>query len=229
MTISTPTGVERGRVALHTASGLRCRRRKGLEPSRRLSETTGPQSPSAFRIVVPAAEVTKCGARCKRPAAFFTRRAPEPAREPVRYRDAPALPHMFRRTAERRAHVPAAQAWAVQAPMFKAMALRSLATASAGAGGAPVTAASAARVRWAEGAAVNSGVDGTVGSPRIASGQAVLSTLPDAATAAPTWKLTVASARPRTAVRMPVRGEAGIGEARGAWLARRGDARCRRS
>ena len=70
----SPTGVR----AVHTASGPGGRRRKGLEPSRRLSETTGPRSPSAFRVVVPVTEVTKCGARCKRTAAFFTHRAPEP-------------------------------------------------------------------------------------------------------------------------------------------------------
>ena len=68
----TPTGVEGGMVALRTVTGLRGRRRKGLKPSRRLSETTGPRSPGAFRVVVPAAEVTKWAARCKRPAAFST-------------------------------------------------------------------------------------------------------------------------------------------------------------
>ena len=36
--------------ALHTVVGRDHRCRKGLEPSRRLSETTGPRSPSAFRI-----------------------------------------------------------------------------------------------------------------------------------------------------------------------------------
>ena len=40
----------------------------------------------------------------------------------------------------------------------------------------------------------------------------VRSTLPDAATVAPAREPTVASSRPRTAVRMPVRGEAGAGE-----------------
>ena len=70
----SPTGVR----AVHTASGPGGRCRKGLEPSRHLSETTGPRSPSAFRVVFPATEVTKRGARRKRPAAFFTHRAPEP-------------------------------------------------------------------------------------------------------------------------------------------------------
>ena len=155
VTISTPTGVERGRTALHTATGLRRRRRKGLEPSRRLSETTDPHSPCAFRVVVPATEVTKRGARCKRRAAFFTHRAPEPVRGSVRYRSARAPPHMFRRATGCRAHVPAAQRGAVRAPAFKAMALRSLVTASAGEDGAHVTAASAARMRWAECATAN--------------------------------------------------------------------------
>ena len=45
-------GRERRSCALHTATGLKRQRRKGLEPSRRLSETTGPRSPSAFRVVV---------------------------------------------------------------------------------------------------------------------------------------------------------------------------------
>ena len=58
----SPTGVR----AVHTALGPGGRRRKGLEPSRRLSETTGPRSPSAFRVVFPATEVTKCGARRSR-------------------------------------------------------------------------------------------------------------------------------------------------------------------
>ena len=52
--------------ALHTVIGRDSRRRKGLEPERRLSETTGPQSPSAFRVVFPATEVTKRAALCKR-------------------------------------------------------------------------------------------------------------------------------------------------------------------
>ena len=44
--------------ALHTVIGRNSRQRKGLEPSRRLSETTGPQSPSGFRIAFQATEVT---------------------------------------------------------------------------------------------------------------------------------------------------------------------------
>ena len=37
MRTKTPTGVELGKAALHTGTGLKRRRRKGLEPSRRLS------------------------------------------------------------------------------------------------------------------------------------------------------------------------------------------------
>ena len=52
----------------------------------------------------------------------------------------------------------------------------------------------------------------------------VRSTLPDAATMVAAREPTEVPARPRTVVRMPVNGEA-----RGAWTARRSDARCRRS
>ena len=156
----SPTGVR----AVHTASGPGGRRRKGLEPSRRLSETTGPRSPSAFRVVFPTTEVTKCGARCKRPAAFFTHRAPDPVRGSVRYLGAQVFSHMFRRSVGRRTHVPVAQGRAVQALVFKAKALHSHVIASAGASNAHVTAASALRVRWAGGATANGGVDGAAGS-----------------------------------------------------------------
>ena len=60
---------------LHTVMGREGRCRKGREPERRLSETTGPQSPSAFRVVFPAPEVTDRAARCKRAGTFFTRPA----------------------------------------------------------------------------------------------------------------------------------------------------------
>ena len=39
-----------GACAPHTVIGLETRRHKGLELSRRLSETTGPQSPNVFRV-----------------------------------------------------------------------------------------------------------------------------------------------------------------------------------
>ena len=102
----SPTGVR----AVHTASGPGGRRRKGLEPSRRLSETTDPRSPSAFRVVFPATEVTKCGARCKRAAAFFTHRAPELVHRSVRYLGAQVLSHMFLRAVRRGPSL--AAAWA---------------------------------------------------------------------------------------------------------------------
>ena len=66
----------------HTAFGLKRRHRKGLDPLRRLSETPGPLHLSAFRVVVRAAEVTKRGARCRRPAAILTRGAPQYVRLP---------------------------------------------------------------------------------------------------------------------------------------------------
>ncbi len=65
-----------GSCALHTVIGQNSRCRKELEPSRRLSETTGPQSPSAFRIAFRVTEVTERAARCKRAARHFTHRAP---------------------------------------------------------------------------------------------------------------------------------------------------------
>ena len=52
-----------GDCALHTVIGRNSRRRNGLEPSRRLSKTPAALSPSAFRVAVPAKEVTKRGAR----------------------------------------------------------------------------------------------------------------------------------------------------------------------
>ncbi len=141
---TTPTGVERGWVSLHTVTGLERRRRKGLEPSRRLSETTEPLHLSAFRVVVPAAQVTKRAARCKSAATFVTHGAPEPVRGPVRYLRAPPPPHMFRKPADRRTHVPATQRSAVRSPLLKALALRSPVTADAETGGASVTVASVA-------------------------------------------------------------------------------------
>ena len=76
----TPNGVPKSKIALHTVIGRNSRRRKGLKPSRRLSETTGPQSPNAFRIAFPTAEVTKRGASCKTAAPVSTHRAPTPRR-----------------------------------------------------------------------------------------------------------------------------------------------------
>ena len=66
-----------GACALHTVIGRNSRRRKGLEPSRRLSETTGPQSPSGYRIAFQTTEVTDRAARFKHEARRFTHRAPK--------------------------------------------------------------------------------------------------------------------------------------------------------
>ena len=66
-----------GACALHTVIGRNSLRRKGLEPSRRLSETTGPQSPSGYRIAFRTTEVTDRAARCKHEARRFTHRAPK--------------------------------------------------------------------------------------------------------------------------------------------------------
>ena len=71
---------------------------------------------------------------------------------------------MVRWTDWRCTHVPAAQGWTVQAPVFKEMALGSPVTASAGGSGVPVTAVSAERVRWTDAPAADSGVDGAAGS-----------------------------------------------------------------
>ena len=135
MRTKTPTGVNLGNVALHTGTGSKRRRCKGLEPSRRLSETTGPRSPSAFRVVVRATEVRKRGAWCKSAAAFITHGAPGQAPLPQRTGAA--------------AHFPAVQASSVQRPAFEALALRTHVTACSGVVITPVTAASAARTRAA--------------------------------------------------------------------------------
>ena len=48
--VSAGSGIDP--CALHTVVGRNRPCRKGLEPSRRVSETTGPQSPCTFRIAV---------------------------------------------------------------------------------------------------------------------------------------------------------------------------------
>ena len=75
---------------MRTVIGRNRRRRKELEPSRRLSETTGPRSPCAFRVVFPATEVTKRGASGRRHSSHIAHRSCD------RYRNAQAPPHMFR-------------------------------------------------------------------------------------------------------------------------------------
>ena len=116
VTIEAPTGSPTGVRAVHTASGPGGRRRKGLEPSRRLSETTGPRSPSAFRIVFPTAKVTKRGASGRRHSSDIA--------------------HRIRCTGR-----------------FVTVAHKRCLTCSAEQrSAAHITATSAARVRWAEGA-----------------------------------------------------------------------------
>ena len=56
---------QRRAIALQIVTGRNSHCRKGLEPSRRLSETTGPQSPCVFRIAFLMAEVTERDAACK--------------------------------------------------------------------------------------------------------------------------------------------------------------------
>lgn len=56
---------QRRACALQIVTGRNSRRRKGLKPSRRLSETTGPRSPCAFRIAFLTAGVTEREAACK--------------------------------------------------------------------------------------------------------------------------------------------------------------------
>ena len=93
---------------LHTVMGREGRCRKGREPERRLSETTGPQSPSAFRVVFPAPEVTDRVSGCKaRGDIPHTTRIPEA----VRSSHVPAMQeerrHMSPTAAGSGTHVPA--------------------------------------------------------------------------------------------------------------------------
>lgn len=100
-----------GHVALHTFIGRECRRRKGSEPSRRLSETDRAETFGHVPRRLPSAEVTKGGARCKRRRQLSHTAHRRRRRGPcgfTRYRDAPgaaahvpvapaAVAHMFPR------------------------------------------------------------------------------------------------------------------------------------
>ena len=98
----------------------------------------------------------------------------------------------------------------MQALVFEAKALRSPVAVSASASGAHVTAASALRVRWAEGATANGGVDGAAGSrAKHAAGRG------DGRACTGAGSRVARTGDGRAAVRMPVRGEAGTGEAWG--------------
>ena len=83
-----------GDCALHTVIGRNSRRRKGLEPSRRLSETAGPRPSGAFRIAFLTAEVTNHRAACKPAVPVSTHRAPALPR----YRRAPGAGHTLPQT-----------------------------------------------------------------------------------------------------------------------------------
>ena len=89
-----------GACALHTVIARNSRRRKELEPSRRLSETTEPRPSGAFRVVFPTPEVTKRGARCKRAEDFS--HTPHQQRRPRGFT-------RYRRASRGAAHVPAPQ------------------------------------------------------------------------------------------------------------------------
>ena len=89
--------------------------RKELEPSRRLSETTGPQSPSAFRIAFRVTEVTERAARCKHEAPRFTHRAPKARR----YRPALERLHTLPRIVESRFTCYRSLSGVVQCPCAK--------------------------------------------------------------------------------------------------------------
>ena len=82
----TPQGVQVGDCALHTVIGRNSRRRKGLEPSRRLSETAGPRPSGAFRIAFLTAEVTNHRAACKPAVPVSTHRATGASALPPRTR-----------------------------------------------------------------------------------------------------------------------------------------------
>ena len=102
----------RGDCTQHTVIGRNSRRRNGLEPSRRLSETTEPRSPSASRVVFPTIEVTKRGAprnRRRRSTHTAHRRWRRRSRQFTRCRRAPGArslvpdPQNGRRTCSRSA------------------------------------------------------------------------------------------------------------------------------
>ena len=83
----------KGTRAHHTDASRNRRCRKGLEPSRRLSETTGPRCLSAFRVAVPRTEVTKSSPGCNRSGGSCTHGAPGPGPFPRRTADRAYGPH----------------------------------------------------------------------------------------------------------------------------------------
>ncbi len=69
------------------------RRRKDLEPLRRLSKTTGSLDLSAFRVAVPSTEVTNSCPACNRSGGSCTHGAPRPGPIPERTADHADSPH----------------------------------------------------------------------------------------------------------------------------------------
>ena len=82
---------QRRACALHFVTGRNSRRRKGLEPSRRLSETTGPQSPFTVHVPhrLPDGRGNRTGCAVQTARADFTHRAPAAGR----YRRAATVVH----------------------------------------------------------------------------------------------------------------------------------------
>ena len=130
--------------------------------------------------------------------------------------------HMFRGAEGYRAHVPAAHGRTAKAMQFMAMALLSHVTRERSRG-------RGTRYRGVSRAGAARQCGPPTSAARTEPRAVVRSTLPDAATAAPARVRTVLPTRLRTAVRMPVIGEAVTGDGRSAGATGRGDARRRRS
>ncbi len=199
-------------------TGLKCRRRKGLEPPRRLSETTGPHQLSAFRVAVLAAKVTKRAAQRKGVAAFITHGAPGSALLPQRTSAGPHVPQTKRTpyTCSRNASVRRAGA-SVQGVGISLSRYRECRRSRR------------TRYRSVSRATARFGSEPPTQAVRAELQAAVRSALPDVATAVPAWPPTAVTTGPWTAMPMPVNGEAVTGERRSARAMSRGGVRCRRS
>ena len=94
------TPQEVGACAMQIVGGWNISRPNGLEELRRSGETTGPQSPSAYRVAFPAAAATERRTACKLRhkiswrARRETRASASPIRTRVRWRVKIALPLM---------------------------------------------------------------------------------------------------------------------------------------
>ena len=150
-----------GTCALHTVIGQNSRRRKALEPLRRLSETNS-RNLQARSTLSSGNEDNKHATRWKCSAAFFTHGAPQVG--------IVISAHKRRRTCSRNARMNGAGTdYRGDGSPFTCYRER------ADMGGAPVTAASAVRARWTD-----AEVGGANGAAAV-----VRNTLPDAATAGP--------------------------------------------